>query len=289
MKESSFEGLVHFSVSTLLPSRFAGIRLCKRTRPITDQGRRLQKSWNILNTFLAQDGKFKLRSLPLPEALVGADWSRYAYYRSALNDSADFLHPTLRFFGEYQQEWVAPKWEIRIVTDREKPINDLLLDLDDRPSSEIHRIRNSLAQLMAARRSRISLPSVALRRHQVFLPPGLLSGRIGSPGDTSDHYVVVPYLTLSRDADAPYFRRTFSLSCFLVPVSLDQKKPAAIEASKLSAITNGFDTAAHSRFHLQEDYVLEGDLAEFIGLERSAIDLRGLTTAILVISASKTN
>jgi len=258
----NLHGIAHLAVSVRLPLELSGSPLfplpSSRSDACSTSPSRSEHRWRLLEEFVEGCGDFALRSLGR-QAPSGTAMGRYDYEVNPFEHEPTLLPKSLQF-----GPMVQSGGEFGIVNDPWLRTNDLLMEsCSGKGTGEDYLTRESLAWLMASRRSAIFSPSASLRRHFLFLPPGILKRPFGS---TTEQYLLLPYLTLLRDADTCHFRRTFAFGSFFVPLEADGKNPAKISSSQVRNLLESFG-ALHAWDFKQKEWSLEGDLLGFFGTD----------------------
>ena len=268
----------------------------RRIRPkfFPDSNKRATEFWQLFNKFVQSIGDdptaFKLADLALADKEKGTEIKastteaeeeggkkkRYAYYSS--HRLAQETRPKAVKFSS----WIQPKYEVRMVTDKLdnnadfQQINDLILERNCNDNvADDYCMRNFFATLVAAQRSVLFLPSIAVRHHHLFFPPARLTKKWPKSrnSDTSQQqqnnqvYVLIPYLTFYRGPDLAKVKRNFSFSMFFVPIGDEpQKGPVEITSSQAAELIKDFSPSSTVTFDHRSRYKLEGDFGQLLGL-----------------------
>jgi len=127
----------------------------------------------------------------------------------------------------------------------------------------------NVAAILADRRSHMLAQGLGQRTYNVFLPPAIIM-EIAAPRHT---YILVPSLSFIRLPNRNYFRRTFSLSVVIIPVSENEHWPRSFDSDELAALQSGW-TLIPKR-GIASYSLREGDLSGFMSMSGHSPSHRG--------------
>ncbi len=165
--------------------------------------------------------------------------------------------------------------------------NDLLLWSHHIGETEIPKALGTalfnVAAILADRRSHMLAQGLAQRTYSVFLPAETIH-EVTYP---TRSYILVPVLSFIRLSNKSYFRRTFSLSLVMIPVSRDDNKPRGFDSDETAALQSGWTLIPRSG--VASYSFPAGELSTFLAQqsttlarsEQSTITLRELVQDIL--------
>src|SRR6266568_31122 len=170
--------------------------------------------------------------------------------------------------------------------------NEFSLRPNDVCESELsHALDTALfdvAAIIADRRSHMLAQGLAERTYTIFLPAEIIND-VAAP---SRNYILIPVLSFIRLSNKGCFRRTFSLSLVLIPVSRGENASRCLDPDELAALQTGWTLIP--RPGIASYCVPAGGLSSFIArlstpLNRpseSIITLRELIEDILFAAAN---
>jgi hypothetical protein len=94
----------------------------------------------------------------------------------------------------------------------------------------------NIASILADRRSYMLAQGLAERTYNIFLPPAIMHDASFS----ARRYIVIPALSCIRLSNTSYFRRTFTLSLMVVPVSKYGNNPRSLDPDESLALQSGW-------------------------------------------------
>ena len=161
-----------------------------------------------------------------------------------------------------------------ITDDVDHPVNEFIINPKEKqPQSNPYAVRNFIGHIIGIRRSQLYHPAAAIRRHNIFLPPGELSVKINK----QKRFIVVAYLSFFRNPDCVRVRRTFTFNTVFVPVESDDK-PATISIDEVRSFMESL--GKHPADNDVDGMELTGDLCTFLygqnGKKVKCTGLRGL-------------
>lgn len=143
--------------------------------------------------------------------------------------------------------------------DVENSVNEFVIEPSSRTQPNHYAVRDCIAHVIAVRRSQLYHPAAAVRRHNVFLPPGELSV---IEGQSRSRFIVVAYLSFFRNPDCVRVRRTFTFNTVFVPVR-DDDGPAEITMEKARSFMASIGIHP-SKKETKDGMKLTGDLPSFL-------------------------
>ena len=191
--------------------------------------------------------------------------------------SAEELSPTLRrqtitLLSAEPFTWISPRTSTSFSfcsLGSTEFFNDFLLQPN--PTTE-SRLPNALstalfdvAAIVADRRSHMMAQGLAQRTYNVFLPPATIH-EVAVPSRT---YIVIPVLSFIRLSSKSCFRRTFSLSLVIIPVSKHTNAPRSLDQGESAALQSGWTLIPESG--IASYSVTAGGLSTFLARRSAAL------------------
>ena len=133
----------------------------------------------------------------------------------------------------------------------------------------------NVAAMLADRRSHMLAQGQADRTYNIYLPPAM----IYEGGNPSRAYVLVPSLSFIRLSNTNSFRRTFSLSLVLIPVSQDTNAARALDPDEPAALHTEWTLIPSPG--IASYFVSYGGLTAFVAREAEPWDRSGKVTVTL--------
>lgn len=155
--------------------------------------------------------------------------------------------------------------------DVEDSVNEFIIEPSSRRQLNHYAVRDCIGHIIAVRRSQLYHPAGAVRRHNIFLPPGEVSV---IEGQNRSRFIVVAYLSFFRNPDCVRVRRTFTFNTVFVPVE-DDDRPATVSIDEVHSFISsiGVHPTKKERRHGMK---LTGDLCSFLFGNAQAVECEGL-------------